>query len=146
MRICRDCLYADNGNTRLCIVYAENGMAECFTKHPHWRPRPTDKLSPSLRQIVERPQAGKGGNGMNKDTQTAYEWAKKQDFLSVAARYAKMLAAEVDRLTAENADLLQKTQQLTETNKALESDNYNAEMNLSRLTERPGMAKKDIRR
>ena len=38
---------------------------------------------------------------MDKDTQTAYEWAKKQDFPRIEARYAKMLATEVDRLTAE---------------------------------------------
>lgn len=32
------------------------------TRNPHWRPRPTDKLSPSLRQIAEQAaQAGEGG-------------------------------------------------------------------------------------
>ena len=52
-----------------------------------------------------------------------------------------------DRILAKlTADLLQKTQQLTETNKALESDNYNAEMNLSRLTERLAAAVKDLYR
>lgn len=60
MRICRDCLYADNGNTRLCL--RKNGMRECFTKHPHpyWRERLADKLSPSLRRIVEQSRTQKG--------------------------------------------------------------------------------------
>lgn len=50
-----------------------------------------------------------------------------------------------DRILAKlTAELLQKTQQLTETNKTLESDNYNAAMNLSRLTERLGMAESCI--
>lgn len=54
MRICASCLYADNGNTRLCL--RKNGMQECFTKHPHphWRPRPKDKLAPALRALVEK--------------------------------------------------------------------------------------------
>ena len=40
---------------------------------------------------------------MDKDTQTAYEWAKNQNYQSVAARYAKTLANDIDRLTADLA-------------------------------------------
>lgn len=53
MRICATCLYADNGNTRLCI--RKDGMKNCFNdkKHKYWSPRPKDKLSPSLRALLE---------------------------------------------------------------------------------------------
>jgi hypothetical protein len=52
MRTCATCLYADNGKTRLCM--RKNGMTECWNdkKHKHWRPRPMDILSPSLRALV----------------------------------------------------------------------------------------------
>jgi hypothetical protein len=56
IRICATCLYADNGNTRLCL--RKDGMKNCFNdkEHKYWRPRrnPENKLSPSLRAKMDR--------------------------------------------------------------------------------------------
>lgn len=38
---------------------------------------------------------------MDKDTKQAYDWAKGMNYHSVAADYARCLALEVDRMTAE---------------------------------------------
>ena len=42
---------------------------------------------------------------MDKGTEHAYKWAKGQNYQSVAADYARALAIEIDRLSAENARL-----------------------------------------
>ncbi len=39
---------------------------------------------------------------MTEDQKQAYNWAKNQNFRSVAAQYAKILAELVDELQAEN--------------------------------------------
>ena len=53
------------------------------------------------------------------------------------------LLSEIDRLTKDNAEMTAKVDRLTETNKALESDNYNAELNLSLMTERAERAERE---
>lgn len=50
---------------------------------------------------------------MNAEQKAAYEWAKNQNYPSVAARNAKLLAEVIDNLTAENDGLragLEKTE------------------------------------
>lgn len=42
---------------------------------------------------------------MNQEQRQAYEWAKKQNYPSVAARYAKILAGLVDEITPQNEPL-----------------------------------------
>lgn len=42
---------------------------------------------------------------MNQEQRQAYEWAKNQDYPSVAARYAKILAGLVDEITPPNEPL-----------------------------------------
>lgn len=42
---------------------------------------------------------------MNQEQRQAYEWAKKQNYPSVAARYAKILAGLVDEITPPNEPL-----------------------------------------
>lgn len=42
---------------------------------------------------------------MNQEQRQAYEWAKNQDYQSVAARYAKILAGLVDEITPQNEPL-----------------------------------------
>lgn len=49
---------------------------------------------------------------MNKEQQIAYEWAKKQTFSSVAARYAKMLTEVIDEQTSEILALKQEDERL----------------------------------
>jgi hypothetical protein len=44
---------------------------------------------------------------VNTEQKTAYEWAKNQNYTSVAARYAKVLAEVVDEKDAENERLKQ---------------------------------------
>jgi len=41
------------------------------------------------------------GGVMTAEQMIAYEWAKKQEYQSVAARYAKMLAEAIDSMKAE---------------------------------------------
>lgn len=42
---------------------------------------------------------------MNQEQRQAYEWAKSQNYQSVAARYAKVLAGLVDEMTPPNEPL-----------------------------------------
>jgi hypothetical protein len=42
---------------------------------------------------------------MNDEQRHAYEWAKKQNFQSVAAQYAKLLSEAIDALQTENQQL-----------------------------------------
>lgn len=42
---------------------------------------------------------------MNQEQRQAYEWAKNQNYQSVAARYAKILAELVDEITPPNEPL-----------------------------------------
>ena len=42
---------------------------------------------------------------MNQEQRQAYEWAKNQDYPSVAARYAKILAGLIDEMTPQNEPL-----------------------------------------
>ena len=42
---------------------------------------------------------------MNQEQRQAYEWAKNQDYQSVAARYAKILAGLVDEIATPNEPL-----------------------------------------
>ena len=42
---------------------------------------------------------------MNQEQRQAYEWAKKQSYPSVAARYSKILAGLVDEITQPNEPL-----------------------------------------
>lgn len=42
---------------------------------------------------------------MNQEKRQAYEWAKNQDWQSVAAKYAKILAGLVDEMTPPNEPL-----------------------------------------
>lgn len=42
---------------------------------------------------------------MNQEQRQAYEWAKSQNYQSVAARYAKVLAGLVDEMTLPNEPL-----------------------------------------
>lgn len=42
---------------------------------------------------------------MNKEQRQAYEWAKNQDYQSVAARYAKILAGLIDEMNPPNEPL-----------------------------------------
>lgn len=42
---------------------------------------------------------------MNKEQRQAYEWAKNQDYPSVAAKYAKILAGLIDEMTPPNEPL-----------------------------------------
>lgn len=42
---------------------------------------------------------------MNQEQRQAYEWAKNQNYQSVAARYAKILAGLVDEITPPNEPL-----------------------------------------
>lgn len=42
---------------------------------------------------------------MNQEQRQAYEWAKNQNYQSVAARYAKILAGLVDEITPPNEAL-----------------------------------------
>ena len=42
---------------------------------------------------------------MNQEQRKAYEWAKNQDYPSVAARYAKILAGLVDEMAKPNEPL-----------------------------------------
>ena len=42
---------------------------------------------------------------MNQEQRQAYEWAKKQNYPSVAARYSKILAGLVDEITQPNEPL-----------------------------------------
>lgn len=42
---------------------------------------------------------------MNQEQRQAYEWAKNQDYQSVAARYAKILAGLVDEIAPPNEPL-----------------------------------------
>ena len=42
---------------------------------------------------------------MNQEQRQAYEWAKKQNYPSVVARYAKILAGLVDEITPPNEPL-----------------------------------------
>lgn len=42
---------------------------------------------------------------MNQEQRQAYEWAKNQDYQSVAARFAKVLAGLVDEMTPQNKAL-----------------------------------------
>ena len=42
---------------------------------------------------------------MNQEQRQAYEWAKNQNYQSVAARYAKILAGLVDEMTPPNEAL-----------------------------------------
>ena len=44
---------------------------------------------------------------MNQEQRQAYEWAKNQDYQSVAARYAKILAGLVDEIAPPNEPLTQ---------------------------------------
>ena len=44
---------------------------------------------------------------MNQEQRQAYEWAKKQNYPSVVARYAKILAGLVDEITPPNEPLTQ---------------------------------------
>lgn len=43
--------------------------------------------------------SGKGENKMNVEQKQAYEWAKNQNYPSVAARYAKILACVIDKMS-----------------------------------------------
>lgn len=43
---------------------------------------------------------------MNQEQRQAYEWAKNQNYQSVAARYAKILAGLVDEMTPPNEPLI----------------------------------------
>ena len=42
---------------------------------------------------------------MNQEQRQAYEWAKNQDYQSVAARYAKILAGLIDEMNPPNEPL-----------------------------------------
>ena len=42
---------------------------------------------------------------MNQEQRQAYEWAKNQDYPSVAARYAKILAGLIDEMNSPNEAL-----------------------------------------
>ena len=44
---------------------------------------------------------------MNQEQRQAYEWAKNQDYQSVAARYAKILAGLIDEMNPPNEPLTQ---------------------------------------
>ena len=54
--------------------------------------------------MVDAPSrtAYKGVSDVNQEQRQAYEWAKNQNYQSVAARYAKILAGMVDEITPPN--------------------------------------------
>lgn len=56
---------------------------------------------------------------MNAEQQQAYEWAKNQNYQSVAARYAKTLAGAVDDLQAQLTASQQETRAAVEDMKIL---------------------------
>lgn len=60
---------------------------------------------PSKRLDALSRTAYKGVSDVNQEQRQAYEWAKNQNYQSVAARYAKILAGLVDEITPPNDPL-----------------------------------------
>lgn len=60
---------------------------------------------PSKRLDALSRTAYKGVSDVNQEQRQAYEWAKNQNYQSVAARYAKILAGLVDEITPPNEAL-----------------------------------------